>query len=398
MPFSRDARLLFLAYFLFGLGSPMVSTFSGTYVWRLFHSPQIVAIFMAIFCLGLPLGFLLNGYLLRRIALPKLFLFSCLLQGLIPLVLVFLPHPSVISVWIIGLFLGTAAGCFWANRNYLTSRVTTENTRFRFISVETTLQTVAAILAPLAIGWSIALGDHLHLYTIQTGYKVTTLVGFLLLGLCGHIIATISIPQPNVQCLFVKHHSDIWQTWRILEVINGMVDGAGRIFPFLIVLFFLGQEESIGTVQSFSSILSAFMIYFAGKRTVTNKDHLRMLFFWMAMTIGGAIVFASVFSARGAIILLAISALVSSFRWGSFATILYNLIDTEEKRHEGNNRYALLMDRETFLNTGRALTLLLFAVIYALTPLPTIRFGLLAVGITQIALIVMMAHIQKRAQ
>ena len=398
MAFSRDQRLLLAAYLLFGLGSPMVNTFSGTYVWRLFHSPSALATFLMIFCLGLPVGFLLNGFLLRRVKLTRLFFFSCLLQGLIPLILVSLPHPTVIAIWMIGLVLGTAAGCFWANRNYLTSRVSVNGERFKFISIETTLTAIAAIISPLLIGWTIAFGESSGAYTIELGYKVTTLIGFLLLAVCGRIIATISVPGPEVKNLFVKHRSDIWQNWRWLEIVNGVVDGAGRIFPLMIVLTFLGQEASVGTVQSVSSILSAIMIYFAGKRASAEKDHVRMLLFWMTMTIGGAVIFATMYSARGAIILLAISALVGSFRWGSFAAILYDIVDAEEKRHGENHRYALLMDRETLLNAGRALALALFVLAFSFSPTATLRFGLLAVGAAQLLLVAMTAQIQKRTE
>jgi MFS transporter, YQGE family, putative transporter len=398
MAFLHNQRLLLTAYFLFGLGSPMVSTFSGTYVWRLFHSPQAVAIFIALFCLGLPVGFFLNGMLLRNLPLKKLFFYSCFLQGSIPLLLVSLPHPTLLSVLMIGVILGVASGCFWANRNYLTSQTTTNGQRFGFISVESTITTFAAIIAPLAIGWTIAVGEHTTFYSVQTGYMITSFLGFLLLLLCGKIITGVSIPDPEVKELRVKHHSDIWQEWRWLEIVNGAVDGAQRIFPLMIVLFFLGQEESVGTVQSISSILSALMIYFAGKRATAEKDHVRLLLFWAAMTIGGSIVFASLFSPRGAIIFLAIGALVASFRWGSFAAILYDIIDAEEKRHGKKNRYALLTDRETFLNLGRALALGLFALTYTFAPTETMRFGLLFVGAAQLLLIAMTAHIEKRSR
>lgn len=398
MSLSRDAKWLLAAYTLYAFGSPMVNTFSGTYVWRLFHSPTAVGTFVMLFCLGLPIGFLLNGILLRHIPLPRLFLLSCLAQGIVPFLLVLLPAPSLGLVWIIGAILGIASGLYWANRNYLTSRVTVNGFRFRFISLESTCTTLAGIIAPLLIGWTITLGEQRGFFSVQTGYQITTLIGFFLLGICGHLVSSITIPSPNVSRLRIHHGSDLWQQWRWLELVNGAVDGAGRIFPLFIILFFLGQEESVGTVQSISALLSAFMIYMAGKRVTAEKDHVRLLFFWAAMSIGGAIIFTSLYSPQGAIIFLAIHALVLSFRWGSFASIMYDLVEQEEKNHVGDNRYALLMDREAFLNFGRAFALAAFVIAYTFFPDPTMRFGLLAAGALKILLVTLTAHIEKQMQ
>lgn len=385
---SQDQRFLLGSTFLYALALPTITTFSNTYLWRQSKDPVVLAIFNIGYFAGLSIGVFLNGLLLRWFSPQKLCAVGCLLQGLVPMVLVFLGAEAETYVVALGLTLGISGGFYWGNRNLLTSQVSQGESRFKFISLENVLQISAAVLAPLAVGWFLVLGEQTGAYSVQSAYQWSAIVGFFLLLLSGWCVAGVAQVFAPVKRLFLSRPSQAWNRMRVLDFFNGCTSGVEASILFFALLVFLDEENAIGTLLSFTAILAVLGMYTLGKRA-KHRDHAAILGLWMAVTLVGKIIFAVLYSAVGAIILQTLEGLTRSFRWASMAAVLYETLDAQKPCKKTNERYAYLMDREFVLNVGRVSALVVVVLVYQQAPEILIRYGLFAIVGTQLIMILL---------
>jgi len=394
---SAIQKRLLGSFFLFGLASPMVVVFSGTYLWRQDHNPLTLALFSIGNYIGISTGFLMNAKLLRVFGSGKLYALGCLLQGVVPMVLVALGAHASDFALLLGLTLGIAQGFFWANRNAITSKITEGPYRYRFISIETALATLAGILSPLLIGWFIVFGETFSSYTIEQAYQITSVIGFVLLIASARFAWSFELEPQDLSQIRLQHVSPVWNKQRLLEYINGIAGGMESVLPLIVILLFLGQEEAVGTVKSVTSLLSAIMIFLIGKR-VRHSHHATLFKIWMLANTVGAIVFAIWYSPFAALIYFLFAGLVGSLRWSSFVTVMYEVID-RENMDKSSHRFLYLLDREICLNLGRITGLLMFIGIYLANPDFLIRFGFVMILMIQLfTLGLLEEQIQKIAQ
>ncbi|MFA5945376.1 MAG: hypothetical protein WC802_00500 [Patescibacteria group bacterium] len=390
---SADQRQLLLSSALFGLAQPMITVFSNTYLWRQSHSPVTLAVFGIGQYAGLCFGFLLNGFGLQRFRPTTLFLAGCLLQGVVPVLLVSAGVNAAIFAPLFGFALGSAGGFYWGNRNLLTSALTNSVQRFKYISLESTFGLASSVLAPVLIGWFLVFGEHTGLYAAQSAYEVTAVVGFFLLAVAGWCVSRIHHAFEPLKKLFIEKRSSRWQKMRLLDYVNGFTDGFERVIPLVILLLFLGKEDSVGTVQSVAAILSMLGMYIAGKK-VKHKDHARIVGMWTLVTGAGKTVFAVLFSTIGALIFHGLNALVVSFRWASLAAVMYETIDGEPGAGLAK-RYRYLMDREFALNAGRVSGLFVFIGLFTVSAAFTMRYGLLLSILFQCVMILLVKIVSR---
>jgi len=384
---SADERKLLSASILFGLAQPMINVFSNTFLWRQSGNAVVLAVFSIGFYAGLCLGFLLNGLGLKWFKPTTLFFLGCALQGAVPVLLVYAGASADELALPLGLALGVAGGFFWGNRNLLTATVTGGTDRFKYISLDTAFGLGAAIVSPLIIGWFLVFGEKTGFYAAQSAYEVTAIFGFLLLTVAGSRVARIKRKFEKVSGIFLTNRSPAWQKMRLLDFVNGFTDGFERVIPLLILLLFLGKEDSIGVVQSAASILSFLGIYAIGKRA-RHKDHVRIIGMWTVVTSVGKAVFAILYSSAGALIFHGFNGLVLSFRAASMSAVMFEAVDHEPG--EGiSKRYRYIMDREFVLDAGRVLGLLSFIGLFTWSASFTVRYGLLLSIGTQLLMVIL---------
>ncbi|NQV90087.1 hypothetical protein HQ487_01620 [Candidatus Uhrbacteria bacterium] len=375
-------RRLLISIFLFGLASPMVVLYANTFLWRHSQDPIILAIFNIGSYAGIFIGFFLNAYLLRMFQSGRLYTLGCILQGIVPILLIALGAQANTYVLPLGLALGIAKGFFWANRNALTSKITQGPHRYQFVSLETALSITAGIISPLLIGWFIVFGDTHSSYTIEQAYQITSVVGFILLIAAGSFAWSYTMEPFTPKQFLLRQVSIRWKKQRLIEMINGIASGIESILPLIIILLFLGQEEAVGTVKALTSALSAGVIYSLGKR-IKHTHHTLLFGLWMSFNFMGSLWFALFYSPEAALTFFILSGLVGSLRWSSFVSVMYEVVD-EEIEESGHHRVLYLLDREFFLNVGRILGLGLLIMLYLYSHELLVRYGLLIVVVIQI--------------
>src|SRR5688500_14134728 len=152
----RDMRVLLVTNMIYAFVLPVIEIFVGAYIMRSSNDPTIVALYQLTVYAGIPLTFLVNGFLLSRVKIAYLYSFGMLLSGLSMLVMMTLENLSPAGVGLAGILMGCSFGFFWANRDYLALATTNDGNRNYYYGLETFFYTLTFILVPLAVGAYIA--------------------------------------------------------------------------------------------------------------------------------------------------------------------------------------------------------------------------------------------------
>ena len=357
---SYNGKALITSFALTGVTDPIIFTFNA-FLWRVTNNIGSLAWYNFAQFVGLPIGFYINGKLLKQYSPPQLYLTGCVLQGIAVCSLIFLTQISYISIIFFGLVFGMSMGLFWANRNFLTLRAIPTENRIYFSSLEANASTITGILIPLVIGWFLVLGNKAHVYSTRQAYEGLSIFAIIILFFIGFIIRKVSIEYEPITHILLPKARPFWQKVRALSFFDGMTNGISIFIPVLMVLTFVGMEDALGTIQSVAAIGSALVIYYVSKKA-SKKHRFYILFINFLLCLIAGIYFGVLFSALGTILFFAITAIASPFGWVGTASIGQDSIDTEEGTSPYSH-YAYVFDTELFLNLGRLVSIGIFFLI-----------------------------------
>jgi YQGE family putative transporter len=388
---SQAGKILLVSFFFFVMSQPLLGVFVQTYFWRQTHDPLKLALYYCGFFAFLPFGFALNGKLLAFFSSARLYWFGCILQGLVPFLIIFFKATDFSQILFFGSLYGFAGGFFWANRNFLTIKATTTHDRLYYSSLESFTGTIISIIVPVLTGWLLILGEKTGLYLTDGAYRGMSVLGFLLIFLSGFVLQKITIQTEPLKTLFLKPQRKRWQYLRLLDIFHGFYNGIETSLPIAILLLLAGNEATLGTTQSISELLSAFVIYGIGS-FLRKKYHLTLLAAWVICVLLASALLAIFFTPLVALLYFAILAFTSDFRWVALITVIYDTID-EEEHHTGESHYLYLLDREFFLNVGRLCGLAVFVALYLLSSDFALRTTLLIGACLQIVVYLLAKHL-----
>src|SRR5690349_15780510 len=75
----RPTRVLLATNMIYALVLPVIEIFVGAYIMRSSNDPSIVVIYQLTVYSGIPVAFLLNGFLLNRVKISALYSFGMML-------------------------------------------------------------------------------------------------------------------------------------------------------------------------------------------------------------------------------------------------------------------------------------------------------------------------------
>jgi YQGE family putative transporter len=86
---SHEAQMLTLSFGMYSLADPILWTFVNAFLWRETNNIILVALYNLFLFAGLPIGFLINGLILKRFKATEFLMFASIVQGLVIFVLMF---------------------------------------------------------------------------------------------------------------------------------------------------------------------------------------------------------------------------------------------------------------------------------------------------------------------
>ncbi len=398
MTMPRDMRLVLGTNMIYAFVLPIIDIFVGAYIMRSSNNPSMVAVYQLCVYTGIPFTFLINGFLLNKIKISRLYSFGMLLSGVSMIFMMTLSNISMVGVSISGFIMGASFGFFWANRDFLALDTTNDTNRNYYYGVETFFYTLTFIIVPAIVGWFLIQSSSQGWFggDIVGAYKIVTGIVLLLTILASIVIHQHRFRNPEQKKFLYFHFDPLWKKMLGLASLKGMVQGYLVTAPAILIMTLVGNEGDLGTIQSVSGILTAFILYFLGR---TTKPKHRIYIFAAGMTVFliGALTNQVLFSAFGVIVFVLCKVLFMPLHDIAYFPIQMQVIDILSER-ENRSKYAYIFNHEFGLYLGRFFGLVLFiSLAFYVSKDFALRYSLVIVALIQMLSIPLAKNIMKHS-
>ncbi len=392
----RPMRLLLITNMIYAFVLPIVDIFVGAYIMRSSDDPSLVAIYQLCVYTGIPFTFLLNGFLLNRFKIARLYSFGMLLSGISMIFMMSLSVVNVAGVAIAGLIMGGSFGFFWANRDFLALDTTNDSNRNYYYGVETFFYTITAIIVPVTVGWFLVRSTAMGWFAgnITGAYKVITFVVFLLTIISSYVIHQEKFRNPRQKKFLFFKYDLLWNKMLFLAGLKGMVQGYIVIAPAILIMRLVGDEGSLGTIQSIGGVITALLLYVLG-RTTKPKHRIWVFSAGLILFFVGSLVNQVMFSATGVIVFVICLIMFRPLHDIAYFPIQLRVIDILSIK-ENRSEFAYIFNHEFGLYIGRFFGLVLFIVLmYYVSESFALKYSLLIVAAIQLLSIPVARNIVK---
>jgi MFS transporter, YQGE family, putative transporter len=381
----HNMRVLILTNLIYALVMPVIEIFIGAYVMRNSGDVKMVVVYQLAVYTGIPATFLLNGWLLQRVGIARLYSLGMLMSGVSLTVMMSLGELTITGLGIAGFLMGTSFGLYWSNRDFLALSSTNDNNRNYYYGLETFFSTNIGIVVPFMIGAFIAAsgkGDWLG-GDANRAYQIITGVVILLTIASSWMIHRGDFRNPpKTRFIYLRSHP-LWLRMQGLAVLKGLAQGYIVTAPAMLIMKLVGQEGTIGLIQSAGGVLAAALLYVVGR---VSKPHHRIYIFAAGLLLFafGALPNAILFSKIGVLIFMACLILARPLQDIAYFTIQMLVIDTLSAI-EKRNEFSYILSQEAGFYVGRFTGCMLFIVLaFQVSDTFALRYALLIVGALQL--------------
>ena len=126
---SRRMQVLLVANMTYALVLPVIEIFVAAYVMRNSQQVSEVVTYQLSLFIATPVAFLVNGVLLGRIGVKRLYGAGMVLSGMSMMLLMRTGVLTPLGIAMAGLAMGLSTGLFWANRGFLALASTEDGNR-----------------------------------------------------------------------------------------------------------------------------------------------------------------------------------------------------------------------------------------------------------------------------
>ena len=378
----HNFRILILTNLVYAIVLPVIDIFVAAYVMRNSNDPTKVVIYQLTIYTGIPLTFLLNGYLLKYFNIRKLYSIGMMLSAVSMVVMMSLKELDLTGIGVAGIIMGMSFGFYWANRDYLALAITNDNNRNYYYGVETFFYTIIAVIVPVAIGWFIESQGAAE--KVQRAYLIITGLVFVITVIASIVCFRGNFTNPvQKKFIYFKFHP-LWYRLLFLALLKGLAQGFLVTAPAMLIMRLLGKEGALGTAQSIGAVIAAVMMYVIGR--MTGPQHrvkifaAGLIFFTLAALANGIL-----FNATGVIIFMLFLLLAKPLMDLAYFPIQFNVIDVLS-RIERRSEFAYILNHEAGLYVGRFLgagTFLLLA--YGYSTEVALRYAIIIIAVLQLS-------------
>jgi YQGE family putative transporter len=374
---SANFRTLILTNMVYALVGPVIDTFVSAYIMRSSNDPSKVVIYQLTIYTGIPLTFLLNGFLLRHFNIRKLFSAGMLLSGVSMLAMMSLKELDNRGIAMAGLIMGMSFGFYWANRDTLVLDVTNDHNRNYYYGLETFIYTIVAVVMPFAIGWFIHgqgnSGNAHHAYLVIIG------IAFAITILASAICMRGQFANPAAKRFVYFRFHPLWNRLLLLALLKGLGQGFLVTAPSMLIMTLLGDEGSLGTAQTLGALVASIAMYVVGRLTGPG-DRIRIFAAGLVLFLVAATCNAILFNSIGVILFMMFLLIAKPLLDLAYYPIQFRVIDIV-KRIENRSEFSYILNHEAGLYVGRfsgAVAFLLLANLFSTTV--ALRYAILLIA------------------
>jgi MFS transporter, YQGE family, putative transporter len=378
---SHNFRILVLTNMVYAFVLPVIDIFVAAYVMRSSNDPVKVVIYQLTIYTGIPLTFLLNGFLLKHFNIRKLYSAGMMLSGVSMMIMMSLKELNLIGIGFAGITMGLSFGFYWANRDYLALAITNDSNRNYYYGLETFFYTIIAVVIPVSIGWFIESGGGEA--QIHTAYLVITGAVFLITIVASVVCFRGTFKNPaQKKYIFFKFHS-LWYKLLSLALLKGLAQGFLVTAPAMLIMLLLGKEGALGTAQSIGAVIAAVIMYVLG-RLSRPSDRIKIFAAGLMLFALGAVLNGILFNQVGVVLFILLLLIAKPLMDLAYFPIQFKVIDIVS-RLEKRGEFAYILNHEAGLYAGRFLgagTFLLLA--YSISTEIALRYAIIIIAVLQL--------------
>src|SRR6185437_2279359 len=381
----HNFRILVLTNMVYAIVLPVIDIFVAAYVMRSSNDPVKVVIYQLTIYTGIPLTFLLNGFLLKHFNIKKLYSAGMMLSGVSMMIMMSLHTLDLTGIGFAGITMGMSFGFYWANRDYLALSITNDGNRNYYYGLETFFYTIIAVVVPVAIGWfleSNGVDSRVH-----RQYKIITGIVFLITIGASAVCFKGTFGNPaQKKYVFFKFHP-LWYRLLFLALLKGLAQGFLVTAPAMLIMLLLGKEGALGTAQSIGAIIAAVLMYLVG-RISKPSDRIKTFAAGVILFAIAAILNGILFNALGVILFMLFLLVAKPLLDLAYFPIQFRVIDIVSKI-ENRGEFAYILNHEAGLYVGRFLGAGTFLVLaYAISTEIALRYAIIIIAFLQLYSIV----------
>lgn len=378
---THNFQILVLTNLVYAIVLPVIDIFVAAYVMRSSNDPVKVVIYQLTIYTGIPLTFLLNGYLLKHFNIRKLYSAGMMLSGVSMMIMMSLKTLDLVGIGFAGITMGLSFGFYWSNRDYLALAITNDTNRNYYYGLETFFYTIIAVVIPITIGWFIeSSGD---IAQIHSAYLVITAAVFLVTVVASIVCFRGTFANPaQKKYVFFKFHA-LWYKLLSLSMLKGLVQGFLVTAPAMLIMLLIGKEGALGTAQSIGAVIAAVIMYVLG-RVSKPSDRIKIFTAGLSLFALGAVVNGLLFNQIGVIFFILLLLIAKPLMDLAYFPIQFKVIDIVSKI-EKRGEFAYILNHEAGLYAGRLLgagTFLILA--YSISTEIALRYAIVIVAILQL--------------
>ncbi len=378
---SHNFQILILTNMVYALVLPVIDIFVAAYIMRNSSDTSKVVIYQLAIYTGIPLTFLLNGFLLKHFNIRKLYSAGMMLSGVSMIIMMSLKTLDLTGIGIAGITMGLSFGLYWSNRDYLALAITNDINRNYYYGLETFIYTIIAIAIPATIGWFIQ--SKTGEAEKHTAYLIITGIVFLITITASIVCFRGNFENPTQKkYIFFKFHS-LWYKLLSLATFKGLAQGFLVTAPAMLIFKLLGEEGALGKAQSIGAILAAIIIYLLG-RFSKPSDRIKIFTAGLVLFALGACLNGFLYNKMGVIVFLLLLLIAKPLMDLAYFPIQLKVIDIVshiEKRGE----FTYILNHEAGLYMGRLFGAGTFLVLYyALSEDFALRYAIGIIALLQL--------------
>jgi len=392
-------RVLLITNMIYSMVLPIIEVFVSAYIMRSESNPSLVLKYQLAVFTGIPITFVVNGYLLNHIKVAHLYSVGMLLSGVSMFIMMFLENLNLTAIVVSGFLMGLSYGFFWANRDFLALATTNDDNRNYYYGLETFFYTISAIIIPAFVGLLFFYTDEFNWFGGGQiiSYRLLTVLVFALTITSTVIIHRGKFEKPKLKKFIYFKFDQLWNKLLVLSALKGLAQGYLVTVPAILILKLVGDEEILSTVVSISGVIAAITLYLLGRFTKPNH---RIYIFAIAYIIFfiGAFTHAYLFSALGVIIFILSKVLYQPLHDISYFPIQLRVIDILTVK-EGKSEFSYILNHEFGLYFGRVIGIGLFLLLAGyISDTVALRYSLIIIGIVQLLSIPLAKHIINKSK
>ncbi|MDX9882239.1 MAG: hypothetical protein RBS73_09245 [Prolixibacteraceae bacterium] len=350
----RNTRILLSTVAVYALILPVIEVFQAAYIMGKSSEMIRVLFYQLSVYTSIPFVFLINGFLLRKVRPDLLFILGMILSGVSMLIMTSLPELTNWGLGIAGMLMGVSFGFFWSNRDYLVLVSTNDQNRNYYYGTESFFNTFSNVVVNTTIGLFIVYFTESFKGLENSRGVAYNIIAYSVLVLS--VIASIILSKgkfgrpKSPKFIYFKFHK-LWYSMLKMAVLKGLVQGFIVTAPSLLIFKFIGNEGALGTVQSVSALITAFLMYFIGRKA-KPEHRLLILAFALILFVVGAIFNSVLYNSISVYVFLLCLVIARPLFDIAYFPIQLKVIDyvaSAEKRNE----YTYICNHEFGLYVGR---------------------------------------------